>query len=100
LLFNAHLEIGSAFAAGNSVVLKPAPQTPLIAVELLKLLLEAGFPERGVNMVLGRAEVGQQIRKDDRVNVIRLPAELSKAETYISLLGGISREGFRYAIER
>lgn len=63
-------KIGPAFAAGNAVVLKPAPQTSLIATALLKLLLEAGFPEIAVNMVLGGVEVGQEIVKDDRVNVI------------------------------
>jgi acyl-CoA reductase-like NAD-dependent aldehyde dehydrogenase len=73
--FNAPLnlvchKVGPAFAAGNSIILKPAPQTSLIATELLKLLLEAGFPPRGINMVLGGVEVGQQIVKDDRVNVI------------------------------
>ncbi|MGM0876703.1 MAG: aldehyde dehydrogenase family protein [Bacillota bacterium] len=73
--FNAPLnlvchKVGPAFAAGNSVVLKPAPQTALIATELVKLLLEAGFPENAVNMVLGGVEAGQQIVKDDRINVI------------------------------
>ncbi|WP_078412515.1 aldehyde dehydrogenase family protein [Priestia abyssalis] len=73
--FNAPLnlvchKVGPAFAAGNSVILKPAPQTALIATELLKLLLEAGLPKNTVNMVLGGVEVGQQIVKDDRINVI------------------------------
>jgi acyl-CoA reductase-like NAD-dependent aldehyde dehydrogenase len=73
--FNAPLnlichKIGPAFAAGNSVILKPAPQTPLIAAELLKLLLQSGFPEKGVNMVLGGVEIGQKIVKDERVNVV------------------------------
>lgn len=73
--FNAPLnlichKIGPAFAAGNSVILKPAPQTPLIATELLKLLLYSGLPENGIQMVFGGAEIGQQIVKDDRVNVV------------------------------
>jgi acyl-CoA reductase-like NAD-dependent aldehyde dehydrogenase len=73
--FNAPLnlichKIGPAFAGGNSVILKPAPQTPLIAAELLKLLLRSGFPEKGVQMVLGGAETGQQIVKDARVHVV------------------------------
>ncbi|MFC0558815.1 aldehyde dehydrogenase family protein [Halalkalibacter alkalisediminis] len=73
--FNAPLnlvchKVGPSFAAGNSTILKPAPQTALIATELLKLLLEAGLPENAVNMVLGGVEAGQQIVKDDRVNII------------------------------
>jgi acyl-CoA reductase-like NAD-dependent aldehyde dehydrogenase len=73
--FNAPLnlvchKLGPAFAAGNSVILKPSPQTPLITTALLKLLLEAGFPANAVNMVLGGVEIGRQIVKDDRVNII------------------------------
>ncbi|UOR10223.1 aldehyde dehydrogenase family protein [Halobacillus amylolyticus] len=73
--FNAPLnlvchKLGPAFAGGNTTILKPAPQTTLIATELLKLLLEAGFPENSVNMVLGGVDTGQQIVRDDRVNVI------------------------------
>jgi acyl-CoA reductase-like NAD-dependent aldehyde dehydrogenase len=73
--FNAPLnlichKIGPAFAAGNSIVLKPAPQTPLIAAKLIDLLLRAGMPDYCVNMVLGGADVGSQIVGDSRVNVI------------------------------
>ncbi|GCD82176.1 aldehyde dehydrogenase [Parageobacillus thermoglucosidasius] len=90
--FNAPLnlichKIGPAFAAGNSIILKPAPQTPLIAAELLNLLLEAGFPERGMNMVLGGAEVGQQIVKDDRVNVISFTGGVVASRSICKLAG-------------
>jgi acyl-CoA reductase-like NAD-dependent aldehyde dehydrogenase len=90
--FNAPLnlichKIGPAFAAGNSIILKPAPQTPLIATELLKLLLEAGFPERGINMVLGGVEVGQQIVKDDRVNVISFTGGVVASRNICELAG-------------
>jgi len=90
--FNAPLnlichKIGPAFAAGNSVVLKPAPQTPLIAAELLKLLLEAGFPKHGINMVLGGAEVGQQIVQDDRVNVISFTGGVAASRNICDLAG-------------
>ncbi|WP_078408589.1 aldehyde dehydrogenase family protein [Priestia abyssalis] len=100
--FNAPLnlvchKVGPAFAAGNSVILKPAPQTALIATELLKLLLEAGLPENAVNMVLGGVEIGQQIVKDDRINVIsftggvvaaRNICELAKMKKVLLELGG------------
>lgn len=90
--FNAPLnlichKVGPAFAAGNTVVLKPAPQTPLIATELLKLLLEAGLPPRAINMVLGGAEVGQQIVKDDRVNVISFTGGVVASRNICALAG-------------
>ncbi|WP_077613888.1 aldehyde dehydrogenase family protein [Caenibacillus caldisaponilyticus] len=90
--FNAPLnlichKIGPAFAAGNSVVLKPAPQTPLIATELLKLLLEAGLPKNAINMVLGGVDVGRQIVKDDRVNVISFTGGVTAARNIAALAG-------------
>ncbi|GAA3321497.1 hypothetical protein GCM10020331_037590 [Ectobacillus funiculus] len=39
-------------------------------LNFLRLLLEAGLPESAVNVVLGGVEIGQQIVKDDRINVI------------------------------
>ena len=47
-------KIGPALAAGNSVVLKPAEQAPLVAVMLARLLLAAGLPEGALNLLTGR----------------------------------------------
>ena len=44
-------KIGPALAAGCTIVLKPAEQTPLLAVEVFKLLEEVGLPEGVVNLV-------------------------------------------------
>jgi aldehyde dehydrogenase (NAD+) len=46
-------KMAPALAAGNTVVLKPAEQTPLTALRLGELCLEAGFPEGVVNVVPG-----------------------------------------------
>ncbi len=46
-------KLAPALAAGNTVVLKPAEQTPVTALELGKLFQEAGFPEGVVNIVPG-----------------------------------------------
>src|SRR5207302_3551423 len=51
-----------ALAMGNTVVLKPAEQTPLTALRLEALALEAGVPEGVFNVVTGAgAEVGEAI---------------------------------------
>ncbi len=44
-------KVASALAAGNTVVLKPASQTPLSAIELGRVALEAGVPEGAFNVV-------------------------------------------------
>src|SRR5687767_2958755 len=55
-LLMAAWKLGPALAAGNTVVLKPAEQTPVTAMELGKLIQEAGFPEGVVNIVPGYGE--------------------------------------------
>ena len=49
-------KLAPALAAGNTVVLKPAEQTPVNAMELGKLIQEAGFPDGVVNIVPGYGE--------------------------------------------
>ncbi|HEY9712828.1 MAG TPA: aldehyde dehydrogenase family protein [Chroococcales cyanobacterium] len=46
-------KLGPALACGNTLILKPAEQTPLTALRLGELALEAGFPEGVVNIVTG-----------------------------------------------
>jgi len=55
-LLMAAWKLAPALAAGNTVVLKPAEQTPVTALELGKLIQEAGFPEGVVNIVPGFGE--------------------------------------------
>jgi phenylacetaldehyde dehydrogenase len=55
-LLMAAWKLGPALAAGCTVVLKPAEQTPLSALRLGGLICEAGFPEGVVNIVTGYGE--------------------------------------------
>ncbi len=55
-LLMAAWKLGPALATGNTVVLKPAEQTPLSALRLGELILEAGFPDGVVNIVTGFGE--------------------------------------------
>lgn len=52
-LLMAAWKIGPALAAGCTVVLKPAEQTPLTALRLGELVMEAGFPNGVVNVITG-----------------------------------------------
>jgi acyl-CoA reductase-like NAD-dependent aldehyde dehydrogenase len=58
----ASWKVGPALACGNTVVLKPAELTPLSALRLAELALEAGIPEGVVNVVVGPGRiVGQRL---------------------------------------
>jgi len=58
----ASWKLGPALACGNTVVLKPAELTPLSALRLGELCLEAGIPEGVVNVLVGKGSVvGQHL---------------------------------------
>ncbi|MCY0878815.1 MAG: aldehyde dehydrogenase family protein [Firmicutes bacterium] len=64
-------KIFPALVCGNTVVFKPASETPLLAYELVRILEEAGIPPGVVNLVFGSgAEVGETMLEDPRVNLI------------------------------
>ena len=60
-LLLASWKIGPALACGNTIVLKPAEQTPLTPLMLGELALEAGFPAGVINIVTGGPETGKAI---------------------------------------
>jgi aldehyde dehydrogenase (NAD+) len=60
-LLLASWKLGPALACGNTVILKPAEQTPLTALKLGELLIEGGFPAGVVNILTGGPETGKAI---------------------------------------
>ena len=64
-------KVGPALAAGNAVVLKPAGDTPLSALKLTEILLEAGLPAEAIQTITGSgAEIGDALTGDPRVRKI------------------------------
>ena len=60
-------QVVAALAAGNSVVAKPAEQTPLVAFEVTRLLHRAGIPAGALNLVPGDGKAGALLVADRRV---------------------------------
>jgi len=64
-------KLGPIIAGGNSVVLKPATVTPLSALKLGEILLEAGLPPKILNIVTGYGnEIGDALVTDERVRMV------------------------------
>ncbi|WP_422072261.1 betaine-aldehyde dehydrogenase [Tranquillimonas rosea] len=61
-----------ALACGNTMVFKPSEATPLSALKLAEILVEAGAPAGVFNVVQGYGEVGAQLIGDDRVAKVSL----------------------------
>ena len=59
-----------ALVCGNTIVFKPSSNTPLSALNFVKVLIEAGVPRGVVNMVTGDADVGTPMTTDPRVSVV------------------------------
>lgn len=64
-------KVGPAIATGNTIVLKPATQTPLSSLFLADLLHETGLPAGALNVVTGSGRVvGEKIVTNPKVNMI------------------------------
>lgn len=60
-------QITAALVAGNTVIAKPAAQTPLVAAAAIDLLYQAGIPRDVLHLVIGGAKVGARLVSDKRV---------------------------------
>ncbi len=69
-LLLASWKLGPALACGNTIVLKPAEQTPLTALRFAELVKEAGFPAGVVNVVTGGPETGKALVAHPDINKI------------------------------
>ncbi|WP_332687543.1 bifunctional proline dehydrogenase/L-glutamate gamma-semialdehyde dehydrogenase PutA, partial [Devosia sp.] len=60
-------QIAAALVAGNPVLAKPAPQTPLIAFRAVQLMHEAGIPADAIQLLPGAGEVGTALTSDPAI---------------------------------
>ncbi len=82
-LLMAAWKLAPALATGNCVVLKPAEQTPLTALRLGELFLEAGIPEGVVNIVTGFGETaGAALAAHDDVDKIAFTGSTEVGKTH------------------
>ncbi|MCA9904079.1 MAG: NAD-dependent succinate-semialdehyde dehydrogenase [Anaerolineae bacterium] len=90
-------KVGPAIAAGNAVILKPASDTPLVAMKLVEILLEAGLPSLAISCITGGGrEIGETLCRDPRVRKISFTGSTRVGKL---LMDGASRTVTKLALE-
>jgi glyceraldehyde-3-phosphate dehydrogenase (NADP+) len=96
--FNAPLnlvahKLGPAFAAGNSVILKPATVTPLSALKLAEAFLASGLPAECLQVITGNGnEIGPLLAKSEDIRMISFTGGLHAGKE-ITKIAGIKKIG-------
>ncbi len=81
-------KVGPAIAGGNSVVLKPATVTPLSALKLAEILLEAGLPGEILSVITGYGnEIGDILVSDPRIRMISFTGGVEAGERIVKTAG-------------
>jgi len=84
-------QVAAALAAGNTVLAKPAEQTPLVGFEAIKLMHEAGVPVEALHFLPGDGRIGAAIARDPRVAGIAFTGSNATARRIAQTLA--AREG-------
>ena len=78
---------------GNTVLIKPAEQSPLTAFQLAKLLLESGFPKQSFAFLPGRGEeIGEYLVQHPKISIISFTGSFEVGAQIIKKAGHISRD--------
>ena len=81
-------KLGPAIASGNAIILKPSDYTPVSAIKLGKLFLEAGLPFHILNIITGPANnYGDILITDPRVNMISFTGGTKSGDAIIKAAG-------------
>jgi|FaiFalDrversion3_1042247.scaffolds.fasta_scaffold00133_2 aldehyde dehydrogenase (NAD+) len=89
-------KIVPALVCGNTVVFKPAPEVPILGVEFVRVLEEAGLPPGVLNLVLGGDEVGAALVDHPDVALISFTGS---TEVGLQVAERCARQGKRVSLE-
>ena len=90
-LLMAAWKIAPALAAGNTVVLKPAPTSPLSAIRLAEILQDCELPPGVVNLVHGAAETGGHIVQHQDIDKVAFTGSTAVGKSIQKSLAGTSK---------
>jgi acyl-CoA reductase-like NAD-dependent aldehyde dehydrogenase len=80
-------KIAPALAAGCTILLKPAPETSVTALELAKLIDKSGLPKGVVNIITGDAEVGEEMVTNAMVDKVAFTGSTEVGRKVMQLAG-------------
>lgn len=81
-------KVGPALAGGNAVIIKPASDTPLSALKLVEILLEAGVPPLGIACLTGGgSQLGKLLCGDERVRKISFTGSVEVGKKICEVAG-------------
>jgi betaine-aldehyde dehydrogenase len=88
-LIMAIWKTGPALAAGNSIVVKPAPTTPRTTLRLAELAREAGLPDGIINVVTGGGDIGETLVRHPDVDMISVTGSTATGRSVMA--GAVDR---------
>ncbi|WP_431784536.1 aldehyde dehydrogenase family protein [Streptomyces chumphonensis] len=87
-LMIAAWKLAPALACGNTVILKPAEQTPLTSLRLVRLCEEAGFPPGVVNLLTGGPSTGRALVEHSRVDKVSFTGSTEVGQAIVRASAG------------
>ena len=87
-LVMAALKMAPALACGNTVILKPAEQTPLTALRLAEVIAEAGVPDGVFNVLTGFGDVGAALSAHDDVDKVAFTGSTEVGKKIVNAASG------------
>ncbi|RPI19059.1 MAG: aldehyde dehydrogenase family protein [Ignavibacteriae bacterium] len=85
-------KIAPAIAAGCTIVLKPAPETSVTALELAKLIDQTDLPKGVVNIITGDAEVGEEMVTNPMVDKVSFTGSTEIGKRVMQLASGTMKK--------
>lgn len=85
-------KLAPAIAAGNSFILKPASSTPLSALLLGEMVLEAGFPPEALSVLVCRSSLAERLVRDERIKYFSFTGS-SEVGWHLKSVAGRKRVG-------
>jgi len=77
-----------ALACGNAMIFKPSEETPLGALKLAEIFMEAGVPAGVFNVVLGGASVGERLTTEERIAKVSFTGEVGTGKKVMVAAAG------------